>query len=85
MPKPNLSTLTWPSMAAMVERILANRRIANPVTGAERPMRFVEFSFEIGVDNGLAANCVRGNKKPSDNVRAKVEAWCEKHFKHAKK
>lgn len=75
----------------MVEAILGARSVSKTTTvivnggraktiNEERPMRFVEFSAEVGLDNARAYRYIRGGIVPETKTHQKIFAWCKKHF-----
>lgn len=84
----------WQTIAALVESLIAKLEVEREykvmVGGTEsrvtktRPMRFIEFSRGVGINNALAHRVIRGGVKPSANTRAKVVAWCEKNSENGK-
>lgn len=94
MPSKQKTSPDWTETITLVEKIIAARSVMTKettkangvtrVTETTRPMRFREFSTEIGVGNPLAYRWIRGGIMPSEKRRAVIAAWCKKHAKHLK-
>lgn len=94
MPSIQRTDPEWNRTVSLVEKIISARTITTEETiqsngktrviKTTRPMRFREFSTEIGFGNPLAYRLIRGGILPSEYRRAVIEAWCKKHAKHLK-
>jgi len=81
----------WPEVCQLVEEILNKRRLrvdrvfyiggVRHVAETEIPMKFKDFSREIGVDNASAYRWIRKGTVPDLRNQKIVKAWTKKHAK----
>lgn len=84
----------WTGIPAEVETLIAGRTVRTRgavlrgksavVTDITRPMRFIEFSREVGIDNAQAHRYIRQGVVPEGGARALILSWVKKNRKRAK-
>lgn len=84
---PTKTQLPWTDIRKRVVKLLCTltvtteKRIGGSITKEERPMRFREFSTQLGFDNGQVHHAIRNGKTPSAPLEAAVREWVIKQEK----
>lgn len=81
---PTKTQLPWSDIRKRVLKLLetltvtTSKQIGPEETVTTRPLRFVEFSRAVGIDNGKLHHVIRNNMPPTATIEAAVREWVSK-------